>query len=468
MLYVLSVSALVIFLAIFANKFLNTLGIPMLLFFLCLGLLFSSDSVFNINYTDFYQAKEISSILLGFIIFYGGFCTKWKIAKKVLLQASLLSTFGVLLTALLVGAFCLVCFNLSVLESFLIGSVIASTDAASVFSILKSKKLFLKENTAQLLELESGSNDPMSYVLVVLVITLMQGLSSGFVFWLFFKQMFFGVLTGVVIAKFAIYIFQKTRIIVDGNESLFLIALVLASYVLPYFYDGNPYLAVYFLGIILGNTNIDNKISMMNFFDGITKLAQIGIFFLLGLLAESSKLPQLFYSGCLMFMFLTFIARPFMVFALLLKFKSSLNQKFLVSWAGLRGVASIVFAIIAMDSGIKLEFDLFHLVFLVCALSVAVQGTFLPIVAKFTKMNDENVDIKKTFNDYHEECAVKFMKLTIPTKHQWIGKKIRDIKFPDGSLALLIKRGKERVLPKESTIIKEGDKITLVLPIENL
>ena len=439
----------------------------MLLFFLCMGLFFSSGFLFNVNYSNFYQAKEISSILLGFIIFYGGFCTKWKMAKKVFWQASVLSTLGVLLTALLIGAFCFFCFKLNLLESFLIGSVIASTDAASVFSILKSKKLFLKENTAQLLELESGSNDPMSYVLVILVITLMQGLSTGFVFWLFFKQIVFGILTGVVVSKVAIYIFQKTRIIVDGNESLFLIALALSAYILPYFYDGNPYLAVYFLGIILGNANIDNKTAMMNFFDGITKLAQIGIFFFLGLLAESYKLPQLFYSVFIMFFILTVVVRPLVVFLLFYGFKSSVNQKILVSWAGLRGVASIVFAIIAMDSGVKLEYDLFHLVFLICVLSVAIQGTFLPVVSKITKMIDKNVDIKKTFNDYHEECAIKFLKLVVPVNHQWIGKKIRDIKFPDGALALVIKRGKDKVLPRESTVIKEGDKITLVLPIEN-
>lgn len=468
MFFILLISIVVIFSAIFLNRFLKTLGIPALLFFLCLGSLFGSDVFFKIDYSNFEQAKEIASIALGFVIFYGGFCTKWKTAKPALVESVILSTLGVLFTALTVGLFCCYALSLSILESFLIGSVIGSTDAASVFSILKSKRLHLKEHTAPLLELESGSNDPMSYVLVVLAITLMKGAEVGFVFVLFLKQIVFGILTGVLIAKFGSYIFQKTRVITDGNDSLFLIALVLSSYTLPLLYDGNPFLATYFLGIILGNSEFDNKVSMMNFFDTLTKLAQIGIFFILGLLAEIGKIPQLLYSGVLMFLFLTFIARPLVVFILLKPFKSSVPKKLLVAWAGLRGVASIVFAIIAMDSGIRLEYDLYHLVFLISVLSVAFQGSFLPYVARVSGMIDENVDIKKTFNDYQEECAIKFMRVTVPAKHQWIDKKIRDINFPDEALVLYIKRGKDKILPKDSTEIKEGDKITLTVPLGDL
>ena len=467
MLFVLLLSAIVIFSAIFSTRFLNALGIPTLLFFLCLGLLFGSDGLFKINYSDFEQAKELTSIALGFVIFYGGFCTKWKTAKPAFLQAAILSTLGVFLTAFIVGLFCHYILKIPLLESFLFGSVIGSTDAASVFSILRSKKLHLKEHTAPLLELESGSNDPMSYILVILVLTLMQGQNASFIFWLFIKQITFGILTGIIIAKIAIYIFQKTQIITDGNDSLFIIALVLCGYILPQFYQGNPFLAVYFLGIYLGNASFDNKVSMINFFDSITKLAQIGIFFILGLLAMPTKIPEILFSGVLIFIFLTFFARPLVVFLLLYPFKSSIGQKILIAWAGLRGVASIVFAIIAIDSGVNVDYDLFHLIFLISILSVAFQGTFLPWAAKASNMIDNNVDIKKTFNDYQEECAIKFMRLTVPAKHQWIDKKIRDIIFPDNSLVLYIKRGKNRILPKNTTTIKEGDRITLTLPLED-
>ena len=468
MLFILILCSSVILLAIFSNKFLDALGIPALLFFMCLGMLFGTDGIFKISFADFANTKDIASLAPGFIIFYGGFCTKWTTAKPIIAKAAVLSTAGVFLTAVLTSVFCHFVLELSFLESFLIGAVISSTDAASVFSILKAKNLHLKENTAPLLEIESGSNDPMSYVLVILAITLMQNQSSGFVIALFFKQMIFGILIGVLVAKISIYIYEKTSIITDENGSLFIIALVLLSYLLPFFCDGNPFLAVYFLGIILGNANILNKVPMMHFFDGITKLAQIGIFFTLGLLAFPREVPSILLTGMLIFLFLTFIARPAAVFLLLSFFKSGINQCLLVSWAGLRGVASIVFAIIAMDSGITLHYDLFHLVFLISILSVAIQGTFLPLAAKMTNMIDPHVDIKKTFNDYEEECAVKLLRITVPKNHEWVGKPIRCVEFPQKSLAVLIKRKQERIIPKNSTVIQAGDNITLSLPAINL
>lgn len=468
MLFILILCSSVILLAIFSSKFLDALGIPALLFFMCLGMLFGTDGIFKISFADFANTKDIASLALGFIIFYGGFCTKWATAKPIIAKAAVLSTAGVFLTAVLTSVFCHFVLELSFLESFLIGALISSTDAASVFSILKAKNLHLKENTAPLLEIESGSNDPMSYVLVILAITLMQNQSSGFVIALFFKQMIFGILIGVLVAKISIYIYEKTSIITDENGSLFIIALVLLSYLLPFFCDGNPFLAVYFLGIILGNANILNKVPMMHFFDGITKLAQIGIFFTLGLLAFPREVPSILLTGMLIFLFLTFIARPAAVFLLLSFFKSGINQCLLVSWAGLRGVASIVFAIIAMDSGITLHYDLFHLVFLISILSVAIQGTFLPLAAKMTNMIDPHVDIKKTFNDYEEECAVKLLRITVPQNHEWVGKPIRCVEFPQKSLAVLIKRKQERIIPKNSTVIQAGDNITLSLPAINL
>ena len=202
---------------------------------------------------------------------------------------------------------------------------------------------------------------------------------------------------------------------------------------------------------------------MMHFFDGLTKLAQIGIFFTLGLLANPSEIPKILWTGSLIFLFLSIIARPLTVWLLLSPFKSSKDQIFLTAWAGLRGVASIVFAIIAMDR-VTLNYDLFHLVFLISILSVAIQGSFLPYIAQKTNMIDNFYDIKKTFNDYEEECAIKFMRVTVPPKHEWIGKRIRDITFPQNALVLIIKRGNNRLMPKNHTKIKEGDRITLTVP----
>lgn len=468
MLFVILLCAIVIFSAIFTNKFIKALGIPSLLFFMYLGMLFGSDGIFKIHFEDFAVTKELCSIALGFIIFYGGFCTNWKTAKPIAIKAAILSTVGVFLTAILTCIFCHYVLKVSFLESFLIGSVISSTDAASVFSILKSRNLNLKDSTAPLLEIESGSNDPMSYILVILAITLLQGQSVGFVFSLFLKQMIFGILIGVIIAQIAIIIFQKTKLITDGNDTLFVIALVLSAYALPDLVNGNPFLAVYFLGIILGNAQIKNKFTLVNFFDGITKLGQIGIFFILGLLAFPSKVPNLITTGIAIFLFLTFIARPIAIFILLAPFRASLGQSILVSWAGLRGVASIVFAIVAINSDITLHYDLFHLVFLLSILSVAFQGTFLPFIARKTNMIDEFSDVRKTFTDYQEECAIKIVQINIENNNDWIGKEIKDINFPDGSLALMIKRNDEKITPKGNTIIQNGDSIVLSLSTANL
>jgi len=464
MFLVIQLCATVIFSAIFTNKFIKALGIPSLLFFMCLGMIFGTDGIFKINFNDFTVTKELCSLALGFIIFYGGFCTKWKTAKPVAAKAAILSTFGVFVTAILTCFFCHYVLNVGLLESFLIGAVIGSTDAASVFSILRSRNLNLKENTAPLLEIESGSNDPMSYILVILAISLLQGQSGGFVVALFLEQMFYGILVGVVVAQAAIFIFEKTNLITEGNDTLFVIALILTAYAIPEFAGGNPFLAVYFLGIILGNAQIKNKFGLINFFDGITKLGQMGIFFILGLLATPSKVGELAGAGVFIFLFLTFVARPAAVFLFLLPFKASVRQCILVSWAGLRGVASVVFAIIAVSSGISINYDLFHLVFLISILSVALQGTFLPFIARKTNMIDEFSDVRKTFNDYQDEYAIKLMKLRIHDEHMWLGKEIKNIKFPEGSLALVIIRGDEKIIPRGNTVIQAEDKIVLSLP----
>lgn len=465
MILILILCATVIFSAIFTNHFLKSLGVPTLLFFMCLGILFGSDGLFKIEYQNFHLTKEICSVALGFVIFYGGFCTKWKTAKTVIWKASVLSTLGVCLTALIVCVLCRYLLDIPYLESFLIGSVIASTDAASVFSILKSRHMNLKENSAPLLEVESGSNDPMSYILVVIAMSLFanEGIGSSII--LFFKQIIFGCLVGIILAQLSIFIFTKTKVITEGNDVLFVIAVVLAALVITELIHGNPFLSVYILGIILGNFKIKNKFTLLNFFDGITKLAQMGIFFMLGLLSFPSKIPQIFSTGVYIFLILTFIARPVTVFMLLIPFKASLRQCLLVSWAGLRGVASIVFVIIAMNHDkINLDYDLFHIVFLISLLSVSFQGTLLPFIARKVNMVQDFSVGFKTFNDYQDEYALRLMKINVEEGSGWVNKKIKDISFPEGSLVLLILRKDTKVIPKGDVLIKPQDVLLLSLP----
>jgi cell volume regulation protein A len=223
-------------------------------------------------------------------------------------------------------------------------------------------------------------------------------------------------------------------------------------------------LAVYLFGIIAGNSRIKNKQTLIPFFDGVTSLAQILIFFLIGLLTFPHQMPQIIPTALAIVVFLTLIARPIVVFILMIPFKCSTNQKLLVSWAGLRGASSSVFAIMAVAGGISMKQDLFHIVFMVSLFSVAIQGTLLPMIARKLDMIDDSVDVCKTFNDYQEETSLHLIEMQIPNGHPWINQKIKDVSMPTGSLALMIKRGNESVVTKGDTLILEDDTVILSVP----
>ena len=460
--------ALIAFSCIFVNTFSGKLGTPALLLFMCLGMLFGSDGIFKIPFENYDVLQQISTIALIFIIFYGGFCTKWSTAKPVLKQATLLSTLGVVITALLTCAFCYYGLNMNFAESFLIGAVISSTDAASVFSILRSRNLNLKYSTASLLELESGSNDPFSYMLTIIGIAIYMGKSFDYFPILFAKQIIFGILAGVVIAVISIKIMKKTKLVNDSSRSFFLVAVALFAFALPDLFDGNGLLSVYIAGIILGNSKIRHTNILVNFFDGITFMAQILIFFLLGLTAFPHRMPEIFIPATLVAVFLTFVARPVAVFGLLMPFKASFNQCVLVSWAGLRGAASVVFAVLVVASvNLPEKYDLFHIVFLISLLSVAFQGTLLPLAAKMTNMTDDSADVRKTFTDYQEESAFSLIQIFIGNNHIWKDKFISEISLPQDTLAILIKRDGKDIVPKGNTKILEGDFLVLSAPVYN-
>ena len=460
--------ALIAFSCIFVNTFSGKLGTPALLLFMCLGMFFGSDGIFKIPFENYDVLQQISTIALIFIIFYGGFCTKWSTAKPVLKQATLLSTLGVVITALLTCAFCYYGLNMNFAESFLIGAVISSTDAASVFSILRSRNLNLKYSTASLLELESGSNDPFSYMLTIIGIAIYMGKSFDYFPILFAKQIIFGILAGVVIAVISIKIMKKTKLVNDSSRSIFLVAVALFAFALPDLFDGNGLLSVYIAGIILGNSKIRHTNILVNFFDGITFMAQILIFFLLGLTAFPHRMPEIFIPATLVAVFLTFVARPVAVFGLLMPFKASFNQCVLVSWAGLRGAASVVFAVLVVASvNLPEKYDLFHIVFLISLLSVAFQGTLLPLAAKMTNMTDDSADVRKTFTDYQEESAFSLIQIFIGNNHIWKDKLISEISLPQDTLAILIKRDGKDIVPKGDTKILECDFLVLSAPVYN-
>lgn len=468
--YILLVAA-VILLCLSLNKMSNKLGIPMLLAYILLGMMFGTDGILKIPFDNFTIAEQICTVSLIFIMFYGGFGTNWKQAKPVAGKAVLLSTVGVILTAVTTGAFCHFILRMDFWESMLIGSVISSTDAASVFSILRSKRLNLKNNTASMLEVESGSNDPCSYMLTVIILTIMSGeLSGSSLVVMIFSQIIFGILVGVVVALAAAFILKKVNFATDGFDTIFVFSMALVSYAGASMINGNGYLAAYIAGIILGNTPLHHKKSLVHFFDGITGLMQMLIFFLLGLLAYPSQLPKILPIALVIAVFLTFVARPVSVFAILMPFRCPVKQQLLVSWAGLRGAASIVFAIMATVSPAYTKNDLFHIVIFIVLFSISIQGTLLGLVAKKLDMIDENGNVMKTFSDYSDEMPVEFVKISIKAGHPWENRRIKDLTSLPDLLLVLILRGEERIIPNGNTVVLAGDKIVLsaLSPEENL
>lgn len=468
--YILLVAA-VILLCLSLNKMSNKLGIPMLLAYILLGMMFGTDGILKIPFDNFTIAEQICTVSLIFIMFYGGFGTNWKQAKPVAGKAVLLSTVGVILTAVTTGAFCHFILKMDFWESMLIGSVISSTDAASVFSILRSRRLNLKNNTASMLEVESGSNDPCSYMLTVIILTIMSGeLSGSSLVVMIFSQIIFGILVGGVVALAAAFILKKVNFATDGFDTIFVFSMALVSYAGASMINGNGYLAAYIAGIILGNTPLHHKKSLVHFFDGITGLMQMLIFFLLGLLAYPSQLPKILPIALAIAVFLTFVARPVSVFAILMPFRCPVKQQLLVSWAGLRGAASIVFAIMATVSPAYTKNDLFHIVIFIVLFSISIQGTLLGLVAKKLDMIDENGNVMKTFSDYSDEMPVEFVKISIKAGHPWENRRIKDLTSLPDLLLVLILRGEERIIPNGSTVVLAGDKIVLsaLSPEENL
>lgn len=457
-------AASVIIACILCNRISSRFGIPMLFVFILLGMFFGSDGVIRIRFDDFGFAEQICSIALIFIMFYGGFGTKWSAAKPVIKPAVLLSTAGVILTAGLTGLFCYGVLKMGWMESFLIGALVSSTDAASVFSVLRSRRLNLKYHTASLLEVESGSNDPCAYMLTTILLGIMAGqsTSAGSIVYSVFAQIIYGALLGMAAAAVTGFVIARVKFTTEGFDTVFVFAMVLLAYAAPSVLGGNGYLSVYIFGIMLGNKNLSNKRSLVNFFDGVTGLMQMLLFFLLGLLSFPSVLPQVMLPGLFIALFLTFVARPLAVALILTPFGCPIRQQLFVSVAGLRGAASIVFAIMAVTSDAPLQEDMFHIVFFIVLFSILLQGSLLPKVAGWLAMTDDKEDVLKTFTDYTEEVPVQFIQFTVTKNHPWAGSKIRDILLPPETLLVQIGRGKDCILtPDGDTVLQDGDELIL-------
>ncbi len=461
MTWLLLLVGVVIFCAILLNKISNKIGVPVLLGFIFLGMIFGSDGIFKIPFDDYSLVSDVCSGALIIIMFYGGFGTNWKTARGMAPKSALLATVGVAATALLTGGFCYLVLKLEWSLSFMIGAVISSTDAASVFSILRRKQLNLRFNTASLLELESGSNDPFAYMLTLVAIMIRRGKGDlGGILELVISQVGLGILMGFFVAFIGRWLLRQVNMGQPGMDMVFIVGIAIIAYALPAVMSGNGYLSTYIAGIVLGNSEFPGKKNIVKFFDGVTNLIEILIFFLLGLLSAPSRLICVALPAISICLFLTFVARPLSVFALMAPLKMNKKQTLLVSFAGLRGAAAIVFAILPMY-GHNMGTYVFDVTFFIVIFSILIQGSLLPNVAEKLNMIDNSSDVMKSFTDYTEEVPVQFVEFTVPIKHSWVGKTLQEIELPPETLVVLIVRAGKDIIPNGNTVITALDKLIL-------
>ena len=450
---------LILLICITSSKVLYRFGVPLLLIFIFLGMIFG---VMVIDFSDFQLTGKIASIALVFIMFYGGFGTNWSMARPKAAPSILMSTLGTIITFFITGVFVYLIFKISFLESLLIGAVVSSTDAASVFAILRSQKLNLEGSLASLLEVESGSNDPVACMLTLIILTLMGGGTVMNLIPLVISQIVIGVMIGTLIAMASIYLIRHANFEIESFYVIFIIAIAIIAYSLSEWMGGNGYLSVYISGIIIGNSKIPHKKTLVHFLDGVSWIMQIILFFILGLLANPLELPKVIGKSVVISLGIIFIARPISVFLVLKKFDFNTKEKLFIAWVGLRGAASIVFAIFALNYGISINNDIYHIIFFIALISVGVQGTLIPIIAKRLELLDNNRSVLKTFNDYVEEKNTKVMEVKIEGSCRLINKSIMDANIPEEILIAMIKREGEIIIPKGASIIKEGDILVVV------
>ena len=451
------VIGLILILALFAIRFSNKHGIPALLLFIVLGMAFG---VIGFEFDDYKFADNFATVALMVIMFYGGFGTNWRMAKPVAKEAIILSSLGVVATALLTGLFCYFVLGLQLLEGMLIGSIVGSTDYASVSNILRSKNLNLKYNTAPLLELESGSNDPTAYTMTMVFLSVIIG-SEVSIPILILSQVVLGILVGFVSAFLIGKLIRNLRLDADGLYAVFMSAAMLITYGATGLIGGNGYLALYILGIYLGNMEFRGKRDVVFFFDGFTEIMEIGLFFILGLLSNLTKFLDAFPIALAIMIFMTIIGRPVTVYGLMFPMRLKSNQLKMISLAGIRGAAAIAFAIMAVNSDAVVSVDVYHIVFGICVLSSLVQGSFMPPAAKRWDMLDPNDTVLQTFNYYQDKAEIGFLETRIHPNSYLIGSKVKDLNLTFDFIVAKIERDGRTIVPRGHVTIEENDLIIL-------
>jgi potassium/hydrogen antiporter len=458
---ILLIGSILLFISIIAGKTSYKFGVPTLLLFLTIGMLAGSEGIGRIYFDDMELARFIGIVSLNVILFSGGLDTNWKSIKPVIWQGVSLSTLGVLLTAVSLGVFVHLLTDFTLYEGLLLGAIVSSTDAAAVFSILRSKNLSLKKNLRPTLELESGSNDPMAYVLTIAFLGLVTHPEKSLlsIIPLFLVQMVLGAGTGFLFGKLSKLVINNIRLDFEGLYPVLAIALMYFTFSFTDFIGGNGFLAVYLCAVYLGNQNLIHKKTILRMFDGVAWLMQIVLFLTLGLLVFPSKIFPVIGLGLLISLFLIVVARPLSVFLSLLPFKMNFKRRTYISWVGLRGAVPIVFATYPLLAGIEKAEMIFNIVFFVSVTSVLVQGTTLMVVAKWLGLlapeERKPFDVHSIISD--DNFKTGMTEIIIPSGGFAAGKKIVELNFPNTGIIALIRRDDKYITPNGLTIIEPGD-----------
>jgi len=469
---ILLIAAAILVISVVLSKVSERIGIPTLLLFLGIGMLAGSDGPGGIYFDDARLAQSLATVALAYILFAGGLETDFGSVRRTLKPGLSLATMGVLLTALVTGVFVWQVLGLSWMNSLLIGAIVSSTDAAAVFAVLRSKSVGLKEPLRPLLELESGSNDPMAVFMTVGLIELIKNPERSFLVLipLFVQQMALGLVLGYVMARLFIHLIKRIALDYEGLYPVLSLGWVLLTYALTAWLGGSGFLAVYISGLVLGHLPFSHKKSLIRFQDGISWLMHVLMFFTLGLLVYPSKLIPVAGKGLLVALALIFLARPVAVFVSLAFSRLSFREKHLISWVGLRGSVPIVLATFPMLAGLDESHFIFNLVFFIVISSVLVQGTTIPLFARLAKVDAPLVRQRRYPIDFDnsEGMDLQLIDLFVPYGSYAADKTILDLNFPRDSLITLISRNEKFIMPSGTTILQEGDVLLILTNRENM
>lgn len=462
---IILIGSILLFVSLLASRT-TKYGVPTLLLFLLVGMLAGSDGPGGIYFYDPKITKFIGAVALSFILFSGGLDTKWVDIKPIFWQGIILSTLGVVLTALVVGLLVTLLTDFTLLEGLLLGSIVSSTDAAAVFSILRSRGIGLKGKLRPLLEFESGSNDPMAYFLTIVFTYLVVNKDASYLALIpmFFQQMILGAVSGYFMGKLMHRIINRIKLEYEGLYSVLLLALVLFTFSFTEFIGGNSFLAIYISAFVLGNTDFIHKKSLTKHFDGQAWLMQIILFITLGLVVFPSQIVPYIGLGLLLSLVLILLARPISVFISLMFFKINTRQKIFISWVGLRGAVPIVLAMYPLTAGVEKANIIFNLVFFISLTSVLIQGTSIPLIAKWLNLVLPVSLKKKTTLDLEMAWKTKSIFRIIPVDSNFscVGKSIVDLNLPNSIIIALIERNNKYFLNDGSTKILNGDKLYIM------